>query len=130
MGYCASVQKNPDSAMGFRLGLGSQAKRFFIPSPAKEKPLNGQISVGGFDFKGKVVDSGAGLRSPEFDLDITRYCFDGPCINFFIFKEYLQHQTFVSLQASEHCKIPVNHKILVIGSSERLPKFLWTSNRH
>nr|XP_010943089.1 uncharacterized protein LOC105060912 isoform X3 [Elaeis guineensis]XP_029116490.1 uncharacterized protein LOC105060912 isoform X3 [Elaeis guineensis] len=68
MGYCASVQKNPDSAMGFRLGLGSQAKRFFIPSPAKEKPLNGQISVGGFDFKGKVVDSGAGLRSPEFGM--------------------------------------------------------------
>ncbi|KAG1363474.1 hypothetical protein COCNU_11G003010 [Cocos nucifera] len=52
--------------MGFRLGLGSKAKRFFIPSPAKEKPLNGQSSVGGFDFEGKVVDSGVGLRSPEF----------------------------------------------------------------
>ncbi|XP_010927710.1 uncharacterized protein At3g27210-like isoform X2 [Elaeis guineensis] len=66
MGSCASVQKNPDSAMGFRLGLGSKAKRFFIPSPAKEKPLNGQSSVGGFDFKDNVVDSGVGLRSPEF----------------------------------------------------------------
>nr|XP_029120711.1 uncharacterized protein LOC105046314 [Elaeis guineensis] len=50
------IQKNPDSTMGFRLGLGSQVKRFFIPSPAKEKPLNGQSLVGGFDFKGKVVD--------------------------------------------------------------------------
>nr|XP_029117297.1 uncharacterized protein LOC105033982 [Elaeis guineensis] len=68
MGYCASVQENPDSTMGFLLGLGSQAKRFFIPSPANEKSLNGQSSVGGFDFKGKVVDSGAGLGSPEFEL--------------------------------------------------------------
>ncbi|XP_008794575.2 uncharacterized protein At3g27210-like [Phoenix dactylifera] len=66
MGSCVSVQKNTDSAMGFRLGLGSKAKRFFIPSPAKEKPLNGQSPVGGFDFKSKVVDSGLGLRSTEF----------------------------------------------------------------
>ncbi|XP_073117228.1 uncharacterized protein At3g27210-like [Elaeis guineensis] len=67
MGSCASVQKNPDTAMGFRLGLGAKAKRFFIPCPAKEKPLNREENpVGGFDFKGKVVDSGLDLRSPVF----------------------------------------------------------------
>ncbi|XP_038974326.1 uncharacterized protein At3g27210 isoform X2 [Phoenix dactylifera] len=66
MGSCASVQKNPDTAMGFRLGLGSKAKKVFIPCPAKEKPLNGENPVGGFDFKGKVVDSGLDLRNPVF----------------------------------------------------------------
>ncbi|XP_073014116.1 uncharacterized protein At3g27210-like isoform X1 [Typha latifolia] len=67
MGSCASHHKDPGVAMGFRMGIGAKAKRFFVSSPAKEKPMNdGEDPVGGFDLKGVPVESGLGFKSPVF----------------------------------------------------------------
>nr|XP_009381331.1 PREDICTED: uncharacterized protein At3g27210 isoform X1 [Musa acuminata subsp. malaccensis]XP_009381332.1 PREDICTED: uncharacterized protein At3g27210 isoform X1 [Musa acuminata subsp. malaccensis]XP_018675090.1 PREDICTED: uncharacterized protein At3g27210 isoform X1 [Musa acuminata subsp. malaccensis] len=51
MGACVSVQGDPDSAARWRLGMASKAKRFFVPSPAKEKAMKGENPVARFDLK-------------------------------------------------------------------------------
>ncbi|RRT85634.1 hypothetical protein B296_00003625, partial [Ensete ventricosum] len=51
MGACVSVQGDPDSAARWRLGMASKAKRFFVPSPAKEKAVNGENPVARFDLE-------------------------------------------------------------------------------
>ncbi|KAG6489552.1 uncharacterized protein At3g27210-like [Zingiber officinale] len=56
MGVCTSIPKDSDaSSMRYRLGLTSKAKRLFLPSPAKEKALDGANPVHGF-----------GSQTPEF----------------------------------------------------------------
>ncbi|CAL9102371.1 unnamed protein product [Musa textilis] len=57
MGACVSVQGDPDSAARWRLGMPSKAKRFFVPSPAKEKPANGENPVARFDLKSQDFGS-------------------------------------------------------------------------
>ncbi|KAL6011317.1 hypothetical protein ACLOJK_001763 [Asimina triloba] len=48
MGGCASVHKTPDSAMKFHISIGSKDKKMVIPSPADEKPVNGEKPIDGF----------------------------------------------------------------------------------
>lgn len=61
MGVCTSIPKDSDaSSMRYRLGLTSKAKRLFLPSPAKEKALDGANPVHGF-----------GSQTPEFGTSIA-----------------------------------------------------------
>ncbi|CAL9095906.1 unnamed protein product [Musa textilis] len=46
MGSCSSVDRDTDSTIRYRLGVNHKGRRFFIPSPAKEKPFDGKKPVG------------------------------------------------------------------------------------
>ncbi|WOL16145.1 hypothetical protein Cni_G24927 [Canna indica] len=65
MGSCSSVDKDTSSTMTYRLGVNYKGRRFFAPSPAKEKPSNGENLVGknGYD-------------SPEFAIHNNEVFFD------------------------------------------------------
>ncbi|RZR75856.1 hypothetical protein BHM03_00000402, partial [Ensete ventricosum] len=74
MGACVSVQGDPDSAARWRLGMASKAKRFFVPSPAKEKAVNGENPVARFDLESQ--DFGmmyAAEESVDIDAKLDEY---------------------------------------------------------
>lgn len=48
--------------MRFHLGLGSKAKKLFVSSPTKKKPLNGEIQVGNLE------PGLGGFRSPDYGI--------------------------------------------------------------
>ncbi|MQM18592.1 hypothetical protein Taro_051587 [Colocasia esculenta] len=65
MGTCASIHKDPASAVKFRVVVGN--KKVTAPSPARGGPPNGEgFLTGGFDRKSARVDAGPGFRSPGF----------------------------------------------------------------
>ncbi|RWW12280.1 hypothetical protein GW17_00024061 [Ensete ventricosum] len=45
MGSCSSVDRDTDSTIRYRLGVNHKGRRFFIPSPAKEKLFDGKKPV-------------------------------------------------------------------------------------
>ncbi|KAF7134606.1 hypothetical protein RHSIM_Rhsim08G0043900 [Rhododendron simsii] len=46
MGACASIHKDPESNMKFRLSVGSKTENLVIPSPVKDKPtVNGNFPI-------------------------------------------------------------------------------------
>ncbi|RWW34179.1 hypothetical protein GW17_00001064 [Ensete ventricosum] len=71
MGACVSVQGDPDSAARWRLGMASKAKRFFVPSPAKEKAVNGENPVARFDLESQDFD--AAEESVDIDAKLDEY---------------------------------------------------------
>ncbi|XP_058093261.1 uncharacterized protein At3g27210-like [Magnolia sinica] len=63
MGSCVSVHKTSDSAMKFRYSIGTNAKKVIIPSPADEKPTNGENPVAGFGSPCKKPGLSSGFDS-------------------------------------------------------------------
>lgn len=59
MGTCASIDKNPESAVRFRLVVGT--KKVCAPPPGGRG-----LAAGGFDQKGRLADTSPGFRSPGF----------------------------------------------------------------
>nr|DAD34281.1 TPA_asm: hypothetical protein HUJ06_004921 [Nelumbo nucifera] len=54
MGSCVSVHKNPDSALKFRLSIGSKTGKMVIPSAIEENPVNGEHPTTELGFKSQL----------------------------------------------------------------------------
>eukprot|EP00262_Sarcandra_glabra_P005483 TRINITY_DN17121_c0_g1_i1.p1 TRINITY_DN17121_c0_g1~~TRINITY_DN17121_c0_g1_i1.p1 ORF type:complete len:246 (-),score=43.23 TRINITY_DN17121_c0_g1_i1:148-885(-) len=78
MGSCVSVHKNPNSAMKIRISVGSKAKKLFIPSPAKEKPSDGNTQIAEIDshINFKQSQSWATIPSRHFGSSKEEIFFD------------------------------------------------------
>nr|DAD30596.1 TPA_asm: hypothetical protein HUJ06_009447 [Nelumbo nucifera] len=55
MGSCVSIHKNPDSAIKYRLSIGSKTDKVLIPSSNEEKPVNGEHPISEFGFKSQFL---------------------------------------------------------------------------
>uniref|UniRef100_A0A1D1Y1B7 Uncharacterized protein At3g27210 n=1 Tax=Anthurium amnicola TaxID=1678845 RepID=A0A1D1Y1B7_9ARAE len=65
MGTCVSAHKDAESAVGFRVVMGT--KKVYAPTPAEGGVLDGEgLLAGGFDPKSRRVEAGPGFRSPRF----------------------------------------------------------------
>lgn len=49
MGACSSVDRDADPSIGYRPAVSYKGRRISVSSPAKEKPLDGEKPVGGYD---------------------------------------------------------------------------------
>lgn len=89
MGSCVSLNKDPDSALGFRWRVAGGAKGgklYSAPSPSKQPgPVNGGSKVDAFPLNGNDGESGRGFRtnsdfgSKEEDFFDTKGWLDSDC---------------------------------------------------
>ncbi|XP_077227773.1 uncharacterized protein At3g27210-like [Tasmannia lanceolata] len=83
MGSCVSVHKNPDSAMKFRISIGSKAKKLLIPSPINEKKVGSN-----FDFNSSPpplpIGSNKYVGSKEESFFDTQAWLDSDCDDDFL----------------------------------------------
>lgn len=81
MGSCASIHRNSDSAMNFRLSIGSKTNEMTIPpSPIKDNltPINGGAGAGGVFVKSHRTPS-SHLGSKDETFFDTRGWLDSDC---------------------------------------------------
>ncbi|OVA17527.1 hypothetical protein BVC80_1837g353 [Macleaya cordata] len=66
MGSCVSVHKDSDSAMKLRFSISSKTKKLLIPSPTKQKSVNGEHPIDDFGSKSQSSSPPPVKSLPDF----------------------------------------------------------------